>query len=108
MAMNIKKNDKVIVIAGSSKGKSGTVVRVLPSEGKVVVSGVNVCKLHEKPSRTNQAGGIVEKELPINASNVMVVDPKTGKRTRVKRERLAATSKQSSRRVSVKSASALD
>ncbi len=81
MAM-IKKNDNVKVIAGAAKGKTGTVISVDPKAGKVVVSGVNVCKRHEKPSRTNQAGGIIDKEMPIDVSNVMLLEGSTPVRTR--------------------------
>ena len=61
---NIKKNDNVKVISGSYKGKTGAVLSVDPKKGRVIVAGVNVHKRHEKPSQTNQTGGIVEKELP--------------------------------------------
>jgi len=102
---NIKKNDTVKVIAGASKGKTGTVIRVNPSELTVVVSGVNIGKRHEKPSRTNQTGGIVEKEMPIAISNVMVVDSKSGVPTRIRRKREQG---KTSVRVSVKSGAVLD
>lgn len=81
---NIKKNDNVKVISGANKGKTGTVISV--KAGKVVVSGVNVCKRHEKPSQTNQAGGIIEKEMPIDISNVMLLEGSTPVRTRKVRE----------------------
>ena len=80
--MKIRKGDRVKVIAGRSKGKVGDVLRVLPSESRVVVSGVNVIKRHTKPSRTGE-GGIIEREAAIHASNVAHVDPKSGKATRV-------------------------
>ena len=80
--MRIKKGDKVVVIAGSNKGKEGTVSAVLAKENKVVVSGVNVVKKHVKPNG-QAAGSIVEMEAPINASNAMIVDPKTGKASRI-------------------------
>lgn len=102
---NIKKNDSVKVIAGAHKGKSGSVVRVLTDAGQVIVSGVNVGKRHEKPSRANQAGGIVEKEMPLAISNVMVVDSKSGAPTRIRRKREQG---KASVRVSVKSGSVLD
>ena len=81
---NIKKNDNVKVISGANKGKTGTVISV--KAGKVTVSGVNVRKRHEKPSQTNQAGGIIEKELPIDISNVMLLEGSTPVRTRKLRE----------------------
>ena len=81
---NIKKNDNVKVISGANKGKTGTVISV--KAGKVTVKDVNVCKRHEKPSQTNQAGGIIEKEMPIDISNVMLLEGNTPVRTRVVRE----------------------
>lgn len=81
--MTIKKGDTVIVITGSDRGKTGKVLLVLPRRNRVVIEGVNVKKRHEKPRRSNQKGQIVEKSLPIHASNVMLLDEKTGKRTRV-------------------------
>ncbi|MBQ3779817.1 MAG: 50S ribosomal protein L24 [Fibrobacter sp.] len=97
---NIKKNDNVKVISGANKGKTGTVISV--KAGKVVVSGVNVCKRHEKPSQTNQAGGIIEKEMPIDISNVMLLEGSTPVRTRKVRE-----AGKKAVRVSVKSGKAL-
>jgi large subunit ribosomal protein L24 len=80
--MKIKKGDKVIVLSGDDKGKTGEVLRAMPKEGKVVVQGINLVKRHTKPSQTN-AGGIISKEAPINVSNVAIVDPKSGKATKV-------------------------
>ena len=80
--MNFKVGDKVVVIAGSDKGKEGTIIKTLRSENKVVVEGVHVVKKHQKPNG-QQEGGIIEMEAPIHASNVMIVDPKTKKRTRI-------------------------
>ena len=82
MPMKIKKGDRVKVIAGRSKGKVGDVLRVLPSESRVVVSGVNMIKRHTKPGRTEQ-GGIVEREAAIHVSNVALLDPKSDKPTKV-------------------------
>ena len=81
--MKIKKGDTVKVIAGSSKGKEAKVLSVDTDKKKVVVEGVNVVTKHSKPSAGNPNGGIITKEAPIDASNVMLVDPKTGKPTRV-------------------------
>ena len=78
---NIKKNDLVEVIAGKNKGKRGKVLKVLRQEEMVVVENVNIYKKHQKPSVTNQEGGIVEKNMPIHISNVRPVDPKTQKLT---------------------------
>jgi large subunit ribosomal protein L24 len=80
--LKIKKGDKVVVITGRDKGKTGEVKKVLPAENRVVVDGVNIVKRHTAPSAGN-AGGIVEKEASIHVSNVAYVDPKTDKPTRV-------------------------
>ena len=80
--MNFKVGDEVVVITGSDKGKTGKIVKTLRDENKVVVEGVNIVKKHQKPTG-QETGGILEVEAPINASNVMIVDPKTKKRTRV-------------------------
>lgn len=80
--LKIKKGDNVIVLTGRDKGKTGAVVRALPTENKVIVQGVNVAKRHTRQSPTSQ-GGIVEKELPIHVSNVAFIDPKSNKPTRV-------------------------
>ena len=81
-AAKIKKGDKVVVLSGRDKGKTGEVVRALPKEGKVVVSGVNVVTKHKKQSAA-AAGGIERVEAPLAASKVALQDPKTGKPTRV-------------------------
>ena len=95
--MNIKKGDKVVVIYGASRGKTGEVVRAFPQSGMVVVAGVNVKKKHQRARRSGQHGQVVEKTLPINVSNVMLLDS-AAKRTRVgwkfvgeKRVRVART-----------------
>ena len=80
--MNFKQGDKVVVIAGSSKGKEGQITSVLRAENKVIVEGVNIVKKHVK-GNGQTAGSIIEMETPINASNVMMIDPKTKKRTRI-------------------------
>ena len=82
LKLKLKKGDKVIVIAGKDKGKTGEITKVLVKESKVLVSGINVAKRHTKPSQEN-AGGIVSKEMPIHISNVAFVDPKTSKPTRL-------------------------
>ena len=78
----VKKGDEVIVIAGKEKGKKGKIVKVIPDDNRVVVGGINMVRRHQKPSRLG-AGGIVEKEAPLHVSNVMLVDPKSGKGSRV-------------------------
>jgi len=80
--LKIKKGDKVVVIAGKDKGKSGEVLRVQPKDGRVLVQGVNMVKRHTRPAM-GQPGGIVEKEAMLHISNVAHIDPKSDKPTRV-------------------------
>ena len=82
-AAKIKKGDRVVVLSGKDKGKHGEVVRSLPKDMKVVVSGVNVVTRHKKPSQADPQGGLVRSEAPIHVSKVAIEDPKTGKPTRV-------------------------
>jgi large subunit ribosomal protein L24 len=82
MAAKVKKGDTVVVLSGKDKGKTGEVVKVLPAEDRVIVSGVNRVKKHRKPSAAG-AGGIDTIEAAIHVSNVAHVDPKSGKATRV-------------------------
>ena len=84
--MRVKKGDTVVVIAGKDKGKKGTVVKVMPKTNRVLVEGVNVITKHQKPTAMNPQGGIINKEAPIHISNVIPVDPETGKGTRVRFE----------------------
>lgn len=81
--MKIKKDDNVIVVSGKDKGKTGKVLRAFPKENKVIVEGVNVKKRHQRARRSGQKGQIVDKTEPVSVSNVMLLDPKGGKRTRV-------------------------
>ena len=81
--MKIRKNDMVMVIAGNDRGKTGKVLKVFPKKYRVIVEGINLRKRHTKPNQKNPQGGILEKEAPINASNVMILDPKTNEPTRV-------------------------
>lgn len=92
MKQHIKKNDKVVVLAGKDKGKVGTVQKVLPKEGRVVVEGVNVLTRHTKPN-ARSAGGKVTAPASIHISNVAHADPKTGKPTRVGVKMLANNEK---------------
>lgn len=85
--MKIKKGDSVIVITGKDKGKSGKVLRALPRESRVVVEGVNIRKRHQRSTRADQKGQVVDKTLPVHVSNVMLLDPKTGKQTRIGKEK---------------------
>ena len=86
MSMSIKKGDKVEVLSGKDRGKQGVVLRALPSEGKVIVEGVAVAKKAVKPNAAGQQGGIVDKEMPIDVSNVQLICPECDKRTRVGHE----------------------
>lgn len=81
--LHVKKGDNVFVTTGKDKGKKGRVLQAFPRENRVLVEGVNMVKKHTRPNQLNPEGGIVSQEAPIHASNVMLVDPKTGKPTRV-------------------------
>ena len=81
--MNIKKNDKVVVLSGKDKGKQGKVLETNPSAKKVVVEGINVASCHVKPRKQGEEGGIIRREIPMYASKVMLVCPKCNKATRV-------------------------
>lgn len=101
--MKIKKGDMVIVIAGKDRGERGKVVRVVPKKDLVVVDGVNILKKHRRRTARSRAGQIVDKTMPIHISNVQLLDPKSGKASRVRIER-----KEGARtRVAVKSGSAV-
>lgn len=80
--MNLKVGDQVVVIAGKDRGKEGKIIKTLKNDNKVVVEGINVMHKHVKPNGQS-AGSIIDVEAPIHASNVMIVDPKTKKRTRI-------------------------
>ena len=85
-AAKIRKGDKVVVLSGRDKGKTGEIVSSLPKLGKVVVSGVNIATRHKKANQTNPQGGLERKEAPMHVSKVAIVDPKDGKATRVQFE----------------------
>ena len=82
MAARIRKGDRVVVLTGRDKGRTGEVIEVRPDEGRALVRGVNVVKRHQKQTQ-NQEGGIISKESPIHLSNIALADPKDGKPTRV-------------------------
>jgi large subunit ribosomal protein L24 len=82
MAAKIKKGDRVVVMAGRDKGKTGEVRQVMPDEGRAIVAGVHMVRRHTKPSAQTE-GGILSKESPIHLSNLAIADPKSGKPTRV-------------------------
>jgi large subunit ribosomal protein L24 len=79
----LKKNDRVKVISGNHKGKEGKILKIYPSQSKVIVEGVNIIKKHAKPNQKNPQGGITQKEAPINISNVLLIDPKSNEPTRL-------------------------
>ena len=83
MAARIKKGDKIIVIAGAAKGSQGEVLRVLPKEDRAVVQGIAMAKRHTKPKGVGQPGGIIEREASVHLSNIALIDPESGKATRV-------------------------
>ena len=85
-AAKIRKGDTVVVLSGKDKGKTGEVVRSIPKDSKVVVSGVNVAVRHRKATQANPQGGLERKEAPMHVSKVAIVDPKDGKATRVRFE----------------------
>ncbi len=82
MAAKIKKGDRVVLLTGKDKGKTGQVSKVMPTEGRVLVSGLNLVKRHTRPSQGDPQGGIKTKEAPVHVSNVAIVD-KDGKPSRV-------------------------
>jgi large subunit ribosomal protein L24 len=85
--MDLKKGDHVVVLKGKDRGKDGLVMRVLPKDGKVIVEGVNVVKKHQKATRATMQAGIIDKDMPIDASNVAIVSKgkpsRIGKKVRV-------------------------
>ena len=85
--MNVKKNDTVIVLSGKDKGKKGKVLEAMPAAGKVVVEGVNVATCHVKPKKQGDQGGIINREIPMYASKVMLVCPKCGKKMLAKKSK---------------------
>lgn len=85
-AAKIKKGDEIVVLSGKDKGRTGTVTKVLPKDGKVVVEGVNVVARHRKPSQQNPQGGIDRFPAPMHISKVALADPNDGKPTRVRFE----------------------
>ena len=76
--MKLKKGDHVVVIAGKDKGKKGKIIRVLPAKNRVVIEDINVMKKSQRPRKSNEKGQMINIAMPINASNVMILDPKTG------------------------------
>jgi large subunit ribosomal protein L24 len=81
--MKIRKGDRVQVLTGKDRGKTGTVTRSIPARGRVIVDGVNIAKKHQKPTSATQQGGIIDKEMPIPVANVAIVCSSCGKPTRI-------------------------
>ena len=86
--MNIRRDDTVLVLSGNDKGKRGRVLRVIPEKDRLIVEGIHMMKKHTKPTQRDPQGGIVEREAPIHASNVMVIDPHNDEPTRIGKKRL--------------------
>jgi large subunit ribosomal protein L24 len=84
--MKVIKNDMVLVVSGNYKGKKGKVLKVFPKENRVIVEGVNFIKRHTRPTQKNPQGGIIEKEAPIQASNLLVICPKCDSPSRIGRK----------------------
>lgn len=84
--IKLKKDDIVVVLAGTSKGKEGKIIKIIPSTNRAIVEGVNMVSKHTKPNAANPQGGIIKQEASINISNLMLVDPKSGKPTRIGRK----------------------
>ena len=96
----LKVGDKVVVISGKDKGSEGKIIKTLKKDNKVIVEGANMVTKHVKPNANNENGGIIKVEAPIDASNVMIIDPKTKKRTRIAKK---IDEKGNKQRISVKS-----
>jgi large subunit ribosomal protein L24 len=86
--MRIKKGDNVIVIAGKDKGKKGKIVNVLVDENKVVIEGINMMKKHQRPKKSGEKGSKIDIAMPMHASNVLIVDPKTNLGTRIGKKKV--------------------
>ena len=81
--MKLRKNDQVIIIAGKEKGKKGKIVKVIPTENKVIIEGMNMLSKHRRARKSNEKGQMIKVAMPIHSSNVMIIDPKTEKGSRV-------------------------
>ncbi|MFA5932349.1 MAG: 50S ribosomal protein L24 [Candidatus Paceibacterota bacterium] len=86
--MKLKKGDNVIIIAGKDKGKSGKIIHVLVKKNKVIVDGLNMMKKHQRPRKSGEKGTMKDIEMAMSASNVMMIDPKTGKATRLGKKKI--------------------
>lgn len=86
--MKLKKGDKVVIITGKDKGKKGKIARVLVAQNRVIVEGANMMKKHQRPRKSGEKGAMRDKEMPISASNVMMLDPKSGVPTRLGKKKV--------------------
>ncbi|MDE2400026.1 MAG: 50S ribosomal protein L24 [Patescibacteria group bacterium] len=86
--MKLKKGDNVIIITGKDKGKKGKIVRVLVAQNRVIIEGANMMKKHQRPRKSGEKGTMKNMEMPISASNVMILDPKSGKATRIGKKKV--------------------
>ncbi|MEK7106158.1 MAG: 50S ribosomal protein L24 [Patescibacteria group bacterium] len=86
--MKLKKGDNVIIKTGKDKGKKGKIVKVFVDKNRVVVEGANMMKKHQRPRKSGEKGSMIDREMPIHASNVMIVDPKSGKATRIGKKKV--------------------
>ena len=86
--MKLKKGDNIIVITGKDKGKKGAITRVLVEKNRVVVEGINMMKKHQRPRRSGEVGQVVSIAMPMHASNVMILDPKSGKPTKIGKKKV--------------------
>jgi large subunit ribosomal protein L24 len=86
--MKLKTGDNIRIIAGKDKGKNGKIVRVLVKENKVIIEGLNMMKKHQRPRKTGEKGSMVDLAMPIHASNVMILDPKSSKATRLGKKKV--------------------
>jgi len=105
MGERLKQDDRVVVVAGRDKGRQGSVLKVFREDGRVIVQGINVVRRHQRPTAQNPEGGIIEKEMPIQASNVMLWDDEAEAPTRV---RFEIDDEGNKTRVTVKSGKVLD
>ncbi|MFA6324636.1 MAG: 50S ribosomal protein L24 [Candidatus Paceibacterota bacterium] len=86
--MKLKKGDNVIVIAGKDKGKKGKITRVLVAKNRIVIEGINTMKKHQRPRKSGEKGQVINVAMPLNASNAMILDPKTGKGSRIGKKKV--------------------
>lgn len=86
--MKLKKGDNIIIITGKDKGKKGKIIKVIKKDNKVVIEGLNMIKKNQRPRKSGEKGSIISIAMPINVSNVMILDPKTGKGSRIGKKKI--------------------